>query len=173
MAGVELFELWLGSPGARLATPGRVLRLLSETLGIAAEAVDAITPLARGRMQVAIHRDVSLPISTPMNLPSREEGAGALWVLKRPTDPMDTDVAVIRLEATGATLASPGAICRALSEAFGPALGGEDCGLSFVGERWIRVELPAHAIAFRTPPTTLNVGSTSFHLTASVGEAGL
>ena len=67
-APFERMELLVGSPGAGLALPGRLQKLLMETLSIRAEEVGVIEPIERGRVSVEIALARSRRLSTPVLL---------------------------------------------------------------------------------------------------------
>ena len=160
----ETFELIVGSSGSGLAVPGRIQRLLFNTLGIRAEEIGAIEPMERGRTRVEIALARSRGIATPLVLPLVERAQTSLWELRRFTDPSVEGVQTWILSTEGGDYPSPGQVANALNAAFPTQVGAEDLGLSFAGGGWVRVEVPERLAAFTAPPKTLAIGKKKFKL---------
>jgi hypothetical protein len=154
----ETLELRVASAAAGLAVPGRIQRLLAQTLGIHAEEVGAIEPVERGRIHVEVALARSRRISTPMVLPLIERGSTSLWELRRSGDPNPSGEEVWLLSTDGKTPPTPGEIASALHAAYPTLVGAEELGLSFAGHGWVRVHVPERLVAYSEVPTTLTVG---------------
>jgi hypothetical protein len=156
----ETFVVEAGGPSAGLLVPGRVLRALALGAEVPAEDVGTMTPGRRGEVVVEITRHRALSLSTPRRLPSLEGERPALFVLRRPDDEPDADLARELLVSwdDGGQPPAPGALATALAEATG--CHAEDLGFGLAAASYARVQVPLFVTLAGVPEALVVAGRT-------------
>jgi hypothetical protein len=145
-AAVTTLTLNCSAVGAAAPTPGAIARALHAAFGVPGESLRAIEPGDRGVFELVLEaaraHDIETPATLVMLLP---DGRGALLgTLARPTDPLELQGSVWRLEGAEA-VPTPGSVALALA-ALG--LGGEELGFLTPEGATLRLVLPPAADLF-------------------------
>ncbi len=159
----ETLYLESTGPASGALTPGAILRALALGAGVFAEEVTSLEPLGARRVAVTITGERARALSTPRLLVpegGRAGGAdggralrGVAWTLRRPEDPPEDGALVVWATWTPAEAQapSPGALARALHDAFGPDVGAEELGVGFVGPGFAQLRLPSRLMVMGLP----------------------